>query len=42
MNMEQKFKQQIGELVYAVMVLQDQLEQANAKIAELQKDNNEE
>lgn len=34
---EQKIKQQIGELVVQLMSLQDQLETANAKIAELEK-----
>lgn len=33
--MEQKLKAQIGELIFQVIYLQEQLEQANAKIAEL-------
>ncbi len=34
--MEQKLKLQIGEMVVTIVSLQDQLEQANAKIAELE------
>lgn len=40
-NMEQKLKLQIGEMVLTLISLQDQLEQANVKIAELQKEQNE-
>lgn len=38
--MEQKLKNQLGELIFMVMVLQDQLEQAQAKIAEFEKEKN--
>lgn len=35
--MEQKLKNQIGELVFNIIALQDQLEKANLKIEELEK-----
>lgn len=38
--MEQKFKQQLGEMLFTILALQHQLEEANKKINELQKDKN--
>lgn len=37
--MEQKLKNQIGELVFNIMVLQDQLEQSQAEIKQLKEEN---
>lgn len=39
MTIEERIKHQIGELVFQVHNLQDQLETANVKIAELEKAN---
>lgn len=36
--MEQKLKAQIGELIFQVIYLQDQLEQANAKLVKPKSD----
>lgn len=41
MDLDQKLKTQLGELVFMVTVLQHQLEQANAEIAELKKEKDE-
>lgn len=37
--MDQKFKQYIGELMFNLIVVQEQLDQANAKIRELEEKN---
>jgi len=42
MVVEQKLKNQIGEMVFQIILLQHQLEEANAKIAELEKKPDEE